>query len=155
MERGERLIVDMVTPSTLQQSLAQDGHRFWFEPSAVMSHWESSTYGGVKQILVKNGRGMGMLRARGWSLPRKLSWTLLSPLLAGYRFLRGANTWRRAGGPVAALFHLAPLAVLWTAGELQGNWSRDRRAAIEGSSEVERNRQRFVDGEREPIKKPF
>lgn len=154
-ERGDRLSADMVTPSTLQQSLAKDGHEFWFEPGAVMSHWESSTYRGVRQILMKNGRGMGMLRARGWSLPRKLLWTLASPLLMGYRFLRGANTWRRAGGPVLALFHLVPLSVLWTLGELHGNWSGNRQAAIRGSSEVERNRQRFVDGEREPIKKPF
>ena len=155
IERGDRLTEDMVTPSTLQQSLTEDGHEFFFEPSAVMSHWESSTYHGVKQILMKNGRGMGMLRARDWSLPRKILWTLASPLLMGFRCLRGANTWRRTGGPVAALFHLAPLSVLWTLGELHGNWSGNRQAAITGSSEVERNRQRFVDGENEPIEKPF
>jgi hypothetical protein len=44
---------------------------------------------------------------------------------------------------------------MWTLGELQGNWSGDRQAAIAGSSEVERNRQRFVDSEQEPIKKHY
>ena len=154
--RGEQLSEDMVTPSTLQQSLARDGNQFWFEAKAVMAHWESSTYGGVRQILMKNGRAMGMLRARAWSLTRKVLATLASPLLMGYRFLRGANTWRRVGGgSFRTLFHLAPLTVLWTLGELQGYWSDDRRAAIEGSSEVERNRQRFVDAENEPIRKPY
>lgn len=154
--RGERLCEDMVTPSTLQQSLARDGKQFWFEAKAVMAHWESSTYGGVRQILVKNGRAMGLLRARAWSLPRKVLWTFASPLLMGYRFLRSANTWRRVGGcSFRSLLHLAPLSVLWTLGEVQGYWSDDRQAAIEGSSDVERNRQRFVDAENEPIRKPY
>ena len=153
-ERGERLVEDMVTPSTLQQSLARTGHRFWFEPNAVMAHWESSNYHGVRQILMKNGRGMGMLRARGKSAAWKLLWTAMSPALAGYRFLRGARTRSRVGGcSLASLAHLAPLSVLWTLGELQGYWSPDRRKAVEGSSEVERNRQRFVDAEKEPIRK--
>lgn len=155
-ERGERLAEDMVTPSTLQQNLVSLGHEFCFEPEAVMAHWESSTYYGIRQILVKNGRGMGMLRARNWPIWRKSLWTVVSPLLMGYRFLRAANTWRRVGGcPVRSLLHLAPLSVLWTAGEILGYWSKNRQAAIEGSSEVERNRQRFVDSEREPIRKPY
>ncbi|MEO2049839.1 MAG: hypothetical protein ABGX16_25040 [Pirellulales bacterium] len=53
------------------------------------------------------------------------------------------------------MLHLAPLSVMWTLGELHGYWSADREAAIEGSSEVERNRQRFIDGQREPIRKSW
>lgn len=156
LERGDQLSEDMVTPSTLQQSLAAAGHRFWFEPAAVMAHWESSSLGGVRQILMKNGRGMGMLRARGRGLAWKILRTLVSPALAAYRGLRGARTWLRAGqGRIAALLLMPPLAVLWTLGELQGYWSSDHRAAIEGSSEVERNRQRFVDDTREPIRKSW
>ena len=154
LERGDQLAEDMVTPSTLQQSLAEAGHRFWFEPTAVMAHWESSSLGGVRQILVKNGRGMGMLRARGRGLAWKAWRTLVSPALAAYRALRGAQTWLRVGeGPFTALLLITPLALLWTLGELQGYWSGDHQAAIEGSSEVERNRQRFVDEAREPIRK--
>jgi hypothetical protein len=155
-DRGGQLVEDMVTPSTLQQHLARNGHRFWFEPTAVMAHWESSNYHGVRQILMKNGRGMGMLRARGKNVAWKIMRTLLSPALAAYRCLRGARTRSRVGdNPFSSLLHLAPLSVLWTLGELQGCWSRDREKAIEGSSEVERNRQRFVDGEREPIRKSW
>ena len=155
-ERGEQLVEDMVTPSTLQQQLAQAGHRFWFAPKAVMAPWASSHYHGVRQILMKNGRGMGMLRARGKSHGWKVIRTLLSPALAAYRCLRGARTWYRVGGnPVFSLLHLLPLSILWTLGELQGCWSPDREKAIEGSSEVERNRQRFVDGENEPIRKSW
>jgi len=155
-ERGERLGEDMVTPSTLQQALAAAGHRFWFEPAAVMAHWESSSLGGVRQILVKNGRGMGMLRARGRGVAWKALRTLASPALAAYRGLRGARTWWRAGeGRVGALLLMPVLAVIWTLGELQGYWSDDHQAAIEGSSDVERNRQRFVDDALEPIRKDW
>lgn len=155
-DRGDHLVIDLVTPSTLQQALSRQGHEFYFEARAVMAHWESSTFSGIRVILGKNGRGMGMLRARRWNGWRKLTATLVSPLLAGYRMLRGAVTWRRVrGSPVSSLLWLPPLALLWTAGEVRGYWSADRQAAVRGVSEVERNRQRFVDGEREPIRKSW
>lgn len=156
LDRGERLTEDLVTPSTLQTDLAENGHRFYFEALAVMAHWESSSYAGVTQILMKNGRGMGMLRARNWPLGKKLLTTLANPLLMAHRTVRAARTWRRVRGcSWRSLLHLVPLSVLWTLGELQGYWSSDRYAAIEGSSKVESNRQRFVDSEREPIRKPY
>jgi hypothetical protein len=51
--------------------------------------------------------------------------------------------------------HLVPLTVIWTLGELRGYWCGNRQEAIEGVSDVERDRQRFVDATREPIKRPY
>lgn len=156
LARGARLDEDLVTPSTLQMQLHDEGHRFYFEPRAVMSHWESSGYRGVTKILLKNGRGLGALRARHWSAGRKLLASLLNPALAGYRFLRAAKTWARVGGCGGrALVHLLPLTLLWTFGELRGYWSSDFGEAVEGVSDIERNRQRFVDARKEPIRKPY
>ena len=156
LARGDRLTRDLVAPSTLQMSLTDSGHQFYFEPRAVMAHWESSGYAGIASILTKNGLGMGMLRARDWSIAKKLLFTLLNPLLMAFRFLRAARTWWRVGGcSPRALIHLLPLTILWTLGELRGYWSTDDQAAMEGASDVERNRQRFVDSSREPIRKPY
>ena len=55
----------------------------------------------------------------------------------------------------AVVFHLFPLTILWTLGELWGYWCRDPRGALEDLSDAERNRQRCVDAAREPIRKPF
>ena len=156
LSRGERLDEDLVTPSTLQMQLYDEGHRFYFEVRAVMSHWESSGYRGVSKILLKNGRGLGALRSRQWSFSRKVLASLLNPMLAGYRFLRAARTWWRVGGcGFRTLLHLLPLTTLWTFGELCGYWSSDFSAAVEGVSDIERNRQRFVDAQSEPIRKPY
>jgi len=156
LARGDRLTEDLITPSTLQMSLAEEGHRFYFEPRAVMAHWESSGYDGLRQILSKNGRGMGLLRARQWSGPQKILFSLLNPVLMGHRFLRAVRSWWRVGDRSAlVLLHLLPLTFLWTTGELRGYWCRDPRDAIEGVSEVEKNRQRFVDSSLEPIRKPY
>ena len=156
LERGDRLTEDMVTPSTLQMSLTREGHRFFFEPRAVMAHWEASRFTGICEILIKNGRGLGLLRARRWSILQKVFFSLLSPLLMGHRSLRAARTWWRVGErSVMVLLHLLPLSVIWTGAELIGYWSRDRQTTLLGVSEVEKNRQRYVDETLEPIRKPY
>lgn len=156
LARGDRLTEDLIAPSTLQMSLAEEGHRFYFEPKAVMAHWEASDYDGVRQILSKNGRGLGVLRARQWSFLQKVFFSLVSPLLMGHRLLRAARTWWRVGGGSGVvLLHLLPLSMIWTFGELRGYWCRDRQEAFEGVSDVEKNRQRFVDDSLEPIRKPY
>lgn len=156
LDRGELLTEDLVAPSTLQLALARQGHRFYFEPKAKMAHWEASDYWGVMEILPKNGRGLGMLRARQWSVGRKLLGSMLSPPLMAYRFLRGCQAWWRTEPRSAqSLVHLLPLSFFWTFGELRGYWCRDRRGAIAELGAVEKNRQRHVDTSLEPIRKPI
>ncbi len=146
LARGDRLSDDLITPSVLQMSLAAEGHRFYFEPRAVVVHWESSTWSGVWRILTKNGRALGMLRARRWSLPGRILASVANPLLTAHRCLRGMAAFGRTRErSMVVLLLLAPLSAIWTLGELSGYWCRDPRSAVEGISDVERNRQRFVD----------
>lgn len=156
LARGSLLSDDLITPSTLQMSLASEGHRFYFEARALMAHWESSSYRGVWQILAKNGRGLGMRRACQWSLPEKAFFSLMTPMLMAFRVARASRTWWRSRqGSMRVLVQLLPLSMLWTTGELRGYWCRNRLAAIRGVSEVERNRQIFVDSTVEPIRKLY
>jgi hypothetical protein len=155
LARGTHLKEDLVAPSTLQMALAKQGHRFYFEQRALMAHWESSTYGGVRQILSKNGRALGMLRARNWSLLQRILASLLNPFLACHRLFRAVGTFSRLDErSFVTLLHLAPLGLIWTLSELRGYWCVNRDEVLQGISDVERNRQRFVDSRREPIKKP-
>jgi len=155
IDRGDRLVEDLIAPSTLQADLAREGHRFYFEHQAVMAHWESSTFGGVRRILSGNGRALGMLRAKRWPPGHRVAASLLNLLLAGYRFFRGVAAYcRTETRHMSSLMLLMPLALLWTIAELRGYWCRNSRETVERISDVERNRQRFVES-REPIRKPW
>ena len=98
-------------------------------------------FNGVREILGKNGYGLGMLRARDWSIFYKILFSLLSPVLLGYRLLRALGVYfRLRQSPPKVFFNLIPLTFMWTMGELRGYWT-SRRQAIEGVSDVERNRE--------------
>jgi len=156
LARADRLEEDLVAPSTLQMSLVTEGHRFYFEQRALMAHWESSTYSGIRQILSNNGRGLGMLRGRDWSVWQRILASALNPVLVIHRFLRGVGAFTRLDKrPLATLVHLVPLTLIWTLSELRGYWCVNRRDAVERVSHVEHDRQRFVDASREPIRKPY
>jgi hypothetical protein len=156
LARGDQLTQDLIAPSTLQMELAREGHRFYFEHQAVMAHWEASTFRGVRRILLGNGRALGMLRARSWTTAQKVLASLSNPILVGYRVLRGVAAFSRGETRhVTSLILLMPLALIWTVAELGGYWCTNARRATEGVSDVEQNRLRFVDPQREPIRKPF
>jgi len=153
--RGALLKEDLAAPSTLQMDLSRQGHRFYFEAGARMTHWEASHFAGVCEILVGNGRGLGALRARRWGLTRKVLVSCLIPVLIAHRGLRALRTWWRLGERSVAVFlYLFPLATIWSLAELRGYWCRDRRDALAAVSSVEKYRQRFVDASREPIRRP-
>lgn len=155
LARGERLEEDLAAPSTLQMDLSREGKRFYFEARARMTHWEASTLEGVNQILIGNGCGLGMLRARRWGVVKKALVSSLVPALILHRILRATRTWWRLGErSIPVLLYLMPLAVIWSLAELRGYWSRNRRRALAGVSRVEKNRQRFVDAALEPIHRP-
>ena len=121
-----------------------------------MRHWEASYPGAVARILFRQGIAMGVVR-RGSSSPAgKLGASLLVPALAAFRTFRGARAWRRTGSrPLRALLALPGLALVWCAGELTGYWVRDADRALRGASEVERQRQPFIDAAREPLRRPW
>jgi hypothetical protein len=155
LSRGSSLSEDLVAPSTLQMSLARQGHRFFLETDALMAHWESSGFSGAVEILGKNGYGLGMLRARELSIFLKILLSSLNPVLSVHRFARATGAhFRLKHRSIKVLLILIPLAFIWSVGELFGYW-RGGRNAIKQLSDVERNRQRYVDSQREPIEKPF
>ena len=53
---------DLTIPSRLQERLGSAGERFFFEPTAVMIHWEASSLKDTCRILFKQGKGMGYIR---------------------------------------------------------------------------------------------
>jgi hypothetical protein len=146
---------ELAIPSRLQQRLRQEGHRLFFEPGAVMLHWEASYWVDICRILFRQGRGMGYIRRGVGSFAGKLIASLLVPLLLCHRVLRGARAWRRTrSGSWRVLAALPALSTVWCAGELMGYWTRNGLQAIRGVSEVERRRQPFIDAVREPICRP-
>jgi len=147
---------EIAIPSRLQQRLRRAGERLFFEPRAVMRHWEASYPGAVARILFRQGLAMGVVR-RGSSSPLgKVGASLLVPALAAYRAFRGARAWRRTGSRrLGALLAIPGLALVWCSGELAGYWVRDAGRALRGASEVERRRQPFIDAAREPLRRPW
>ena len=153
---GPALEQELAIPSRLQQRLRQAGEHLYFEPSAVMLHWEASYLRHVGRILLKQGLGMGFVRQGASPLLGKLRASLLVPGLVLHRTLRGARAWSRTRTrSLRVLLAIPGLSLIWCAGELLGYWTRDAQQAVRGVSEVERNRQPFIDEEREPIRRPW
>jgi GT2 family glycosyltransferase len=147
---------DLAIPSRLQERLRQAGERIFFEPGAVMWHWESSREAQVRRILFRQGLGMGFVRQGTASLGGRARASLFFPALVGYRALRAARAWRRTrNGSRRVLLALPWLALVWSTGEVVGYWTRDARAALQGVSDVERQRQPFIDEAHEPLRRPW
>jgi len=147
---------ELAIPSRLQQRLRLAGERLFFEPRALVFHWEGSSHRGVRRILFRQGLGMGFVRQGSARPARKLLASLRAPALAGYRALRGARAWwrTRTGSP-RVLLAVPWLSLIWCAGEVVGYFTRDADYALRGVSDVERNRQPAVDQDREPIRRPW
>lgn len=152
---GPTMDRELAIPSRLQERLRARGGRLFFEPAAVMIHWEASSFGDISRILFRQGTGMGHVRHGNSTLPARLLATIIVPLLAGHRTLRGIRAWRRGRAPWPALLALPVFALVWSAGELLGYWTRDGKAALAGVAEVERRRQPFIDMTGEPLRRPW
>jgi Glycosyl transferase family 2 len=146
---------DLAIPSRLQQRLRQAGEHLFFEPGAVMLHWEASHLLDVGHILFRQGLGMGFIRQGASTLAGKGKASLLVPLLVLHRALRGARAWRRTqSGSWRVLLAIPILSLVWCTGELLGYWTHAADQAIRDVSDVERKRQPFVDAA-EPIRRPW
>jgi GT2 family glycosyltransferase len=146
---------DLAIPSRLQQRLREAGERLYFEPRAVMVHWEASSHRWVSSILFQQGRGMGFVRQGTAPWGGKVRASLRWPALVAYRGLRGMRAWwRMRETSPGVLFAVPWLACVWSTGEMLGYWSRDGESLLRNVSEVERKRQPFID-EREPIRRPW
>lgn len=131
------------------------GKRIYFAPEAVMVHWEASYWRAVVSILFRQGIGMGFIRRGQARLASKSIGTLLIPLIAGYRGIRGLRAWwRTRNSSLAVALAIPALAVVRTAGELVGYWRLGGQQALRGVSDVERHRQPLINAQREPIRCP-
>jgi len=147
---------ELAVPSRLQQRLREAGERLFFEPRALMFHWEGSSLRSVCRILFRQGLGMGHIRQGSAPLASTLLAALRGPALAGYRMLRGARAWwRTRTGSLRVLLALPLLSLVWCAGEVVGYFTRDADFALRSVSEVERHRQPAIDQNREPIRRPW
>ena len=153
---SQTLVDDLAIPNRLQQRLRRVGARFYFEARARILHWEPSSRTDVSWILTQQGRGMGFVRRGAGALPGKLGASLLWPGLAAYRAARGIRAALRKGDVSPRLFaRVAWLAVVWSSAELVGSWSSDGDLCLSGVSTVERQRQTVIDGDAEPIERPW
>jgi hypothetical protein len=154
LARGAKLQSDLIATSLMQASLRKQGHKFFFETKAVMYHWEASRWWGTKSILIPQGKAMGALRSRGWSLLKRLCYSAFIPGLFVFRYLRALRTyWRNAKSHGSGeLFYLLPISLIWTFGEFVGYWTQGGRI-FQTASHAERNRSPFIDAD-EAIRMP-
>ncbi len=147
---------ELAIPSRLQERLRLLGEHLFFEPQAVMLHWEASYPGDISRILFRQGIGMGFIRHGNSGIFRKIiSSLLIFPLLI-HRTLRGARAWKRTSSRSLHILVVLPfLSLVWCAGELKGYWTRNSNRALGGVSEVERKRQPYIDVAHEPIRRPW
>ncbi len=102
---GNHLEKELAIPSRLQQRLKQSGERIYFAAEATMLHWEASYWRPIIWILFSQGKGMGYIRRGNSSLGSKIIGSLLAPLIAASRTVRGLRglvayrRWLHAGGP--------------------------------------------------------
>ncbi|HTY63291.1 MAG TPA: glycosyltransferase [Acidobacteriota bacterium] len=145
----------LAIPSRLQERMRRSGERLFFEPQAIMLHWEASRLRDICRILFRQGVAMGFIRRGESGFARKAIGSLLVLPLILHRTLRGWRAWHRTRSQALRILFVIPLlAIVWCAGELKGYWTRHGRQALRGVSEVERKRQPFVDAVHEPIRLP-
>lgn len=149
---GSHLKKELSIPSRLQQRLQRSGKRIYFASEAAMLHWEASYWRPIIWILFNQGKGMGYIRRGNSSLGSKIIGSLLSPLIMANRTVRGLRAWWRTGdGSMQVALAIPVLALIWTAAELVGYWSFRCQEVLQNISNVERQRQPYIDAIREPI----
>ena len=102
MHYGERLPEVLEAESAMQWDMKTRGHRFYLEPKAHSHHFNFSRLPPSIVLRFHGGRLFAANRARQWGVPRRLFYTLASPLIPVVRFFRCAKaasnvnlSWRR------------------------------------------------------------
>lgn len=141
------LASDMGTPVVMHADLRSQGHRFWLEGGARMSHWDPSRWSTAIMTMAAFGRAMGFSRAEAWSAPRRLLMALTMPALTTVRWARSLRSWAR-GRRDHRLVLWAPvpqlvLSAVWSWFECWG-YVFPRPDAARALSETEHDRRRFL-----------
>ena len=145
--------MEMACPTLLQRRIRQEGFKIWYEPGAVVHHWDPSTASGACLILLALGEALGVARTGNWpSILQKL-YPLALPLIHLKHWWRAVAQFPRvrktSGFTMDSLLVAWGLAGLWATGEAIGSLKRDPKA-YDRLSEMEVNRWRFVHPEELP-----
>jgi hypothetical protein len=72
----------------VQRDLAARGHRLWVEPAARTNHLNFSRWGPALSLRFHASRVFAGFRRQGWSISRRLTYILGSPLIPVVRLIR-------------------------------------------------------------------
>lgn len=124
----------MTADSILHSELRRAGHELALEPDAVVDHLNVSGFYWALRERFQSGRAFGTVRSRDWSPPRRLAYTLGSPLIPFVRLRRMLSDIRRAGRSRQLLPQLLPVLtvslLVSAAGEMVG-YALRRKGSLE------------------------
>jgi hypothetical protein len=150
LEYGSDLGDFLEAESPMQWDMMNRGHAFCMEPRAKMFHLNFSVFGRSIPLRFNGGRLFAANRAHDWSLARRLSYCLLSPLIPLVRVGRVLRAANRIGQSKLTLRVLPILCVMLAfdgLGEMVG-YVAGSGSAMQRLSDMEFHRERFlVDGD--------
>jgi hypothetical protein len=151
LEYGSGLADFLEAESPMQWDMMNRGHTFCMEPGAKMFHLNFSVFGRSIPLRFNGGRLFAANRAHEWSLMRRLSYCLLSPLIPLVRVGRVLRAANRIGQSKLTLRVLPTLCIMLGfdgLGEMVG-YLAGSGSAMQRLSDMEFHRERFlVDGDR-------
>jgi hypothetical protein len=95
----------------MQWTMRAKGYQFYLEPKARSCHLNYELVGASLALRFHGGRLFAANRSRGWSVPRRVLYTLASPLIPLVRLARTLRFARRIA-PNQPFGRLLPLLVL-------------------------------------------
>ncbi|MBW1859765.1 MAG: hypothetical protein JRI70_06745 [Deltaproteobacteria bacterium] len=151
LEYGSDLGNVLEAESPMQWDMMNKGHAFCMEPKAKMFHQNFSVFGRSIPLRFHGGRLFAANRAHEWSLLRRLSYCLLSPLIPLVRVRRVLQAANRIGQNKLILRVLPTSFIMLVfdgLGEMVG-YLGGSGGAMQKLSDMEFHRERFlVDGDR-------
>ncbi len=88
LEYGPQLEDMLEAESVLHWNLREKGYQLYLEPAAKISHVNFGLISSWIPAMFHSGRVFAATRAQGWSIPRRLFYTVCSPLIPAVRFSR-------------------------------------------------------------------
>jgi hypothetical protein len=109
---GPELEAMLEAESVLHWDLRRRGYRLYLETGARTAHFNYSRFGYTIRLRFFGGRQFAAARARRWSILRRLSYGIASPLIPLVRFKRILSDVRRAGPSLWRRPQMLPMLIL-------------------------------------------
>lgn len=144
---GARLDELMLAESVLQWDLARNGHRLLIEPKARTRHLNFSRVSSSIALRFLEGRSFAATRASAWSLRKRISFVIGSPLIPVVRLRRALALIRRLPGrrelPTGTFPGLLMCLLFDALGEFMG-YAAGHGSSTRLLSGIEADRYRFL-----------